>query len=180
MVSQTSAAAVANAFLDIQDQDPGDFPRIDQMKLQKLVYYAHAWWLAYRGEPLFDDDVEAWPWGPVVRSIYGDFASFGRDAITGRRAREFVRSGQNPLDFQIRFPPSPPPEVFQFLQSVWQGHKHLTGIQLSNATHAAGEPWTIMRDQYRSLDSKPKIPNELIEAVFKKKRNDAAASATTA
>ncbi len=38
----TSAAAVANAFLDIQESDHTQFPPIDQMKLQKLVYYAHA------------------------------------------------------------------------------------------------------------------------------------------
>ena len=37
-----TAGAVANAFLDIQTDDHGVFPRIDQMKLYKLVYYAHA------------------------------------------------------------------------------------------------------------------------------------------
>jgi hypothetical protein len=64
----TSAAAVANAFLDIQELDGGNFPPIDQMKLQKLVYYAYAWWLAYTGQQLFPEDVEAWPWGPVARN----------------------------------------------------------------------------------------------------------------
>jgi uncharacterized phage-associated protein len=165
----TTAAAVANAFLEIQDQDPSVFPRIDQMKLQKLLFYAHAWWMAHTGTPLFEDDIEAWPWGPVVRNVYGDFADFGRDPIVGKRATEMVKSGDDVFSFRIRTPPPPPPNVRAFLESVWNGHKHLTGIQLSNATHAPGEPWTLMRDQYGNLNGKPKIPNELIQEVFKGK-----------
>lgn len=170
MSAPTTAAAVANAFLDIQAQDTsGNFPLIDQMKLQKLVYYAHAWWLARTGNPLFDDDIEAWPFGPVVRNVYGNFVGFGRSPIQGTRATEMVRGGAGPLDFNVRQPPAPPADVQQFLQSVWNSHKHLSGIQLSNATHAPGEPWTIMRDHYGSLDGKPKIPNELIRDVFRGK-----------
>lgn len=49
----TTAAAVANSFLNIQAEDHSDFPRIDQMKLYKLVYYAHAWRLVQRDQNLF-------------------------------------------------------------------------------------------------------------------------------
>jgi uncharacterized phage-associated protein len=40
------------------------------MKLQKLVYYAQAWALAWTEEPLFPEPIEAWQLGPVVRSLY--------------------------------------------------------------------------------------------------------------
>lgn len=40
------------------------------MKLQKLVYYAQAWSLVWDEKPLFDDRIEAWANGPVVRSLY--------------------------------------------------------------------------------------------------------------
>ena len=40
------------------------------MKMQKLVYYAQAWHLARTGEPLFDEPIEAWVNGPVVRELY--------------------------------------------------------------------------------------------------------------
>lgn len=40
------------------------------MKLQKLVYYSQAWALAWTEEPLFDEEVEAWANGPVVRSLF--------------------------------------------------------------------------------------------------------------
>jgi uncharacterized phage-associated protein len=43
---------------------------VTTMKLQKLVYYSQAWHLVFHGEPLFDDAIEAWPQGPVTRSLY--------------------------------------------------------------------------------------------------------------
>ena len=165
----TSAAAVANAFLDIQERDNTQFPPIDQMKLQKLVYYAHAWWLAYNDQALFDDDVRAWPWGPVVGSLYGDFKKFGRDPIRGHRALELVHDGDGPFDYHYEEPPAPSKEIMSFLESLWHTHKHLTGVQLSNATHAENEPWTIVRDRHGSLDDKPTIPNSVIRDVFKSK-----------
>jgi uncharacterized phage-associated protein len=40
------------------------------MQLQKLLYYAQAWHLAWVGRPLFTDEIEAWPMGPVVRVVW--------------------------------------------------------------------------------------------------------------
>ena len=36
---------------------------ISAWKLQKLCYYAQAWALAWTGEPLFQEDFEAWAAG---------------------------------------------------------------------------------------------------------------------
>ena len=38
-----TATAVANWFLKKNWEEPGH-PQCDQLKLQKLVYYAHAWY----------------------------------------------------------------------------------------------------------------------------------------
>lgn len=40
------------------------------MKLQKLVYYAHAWHLVWDGEPMLDARIEAWANGPVVPELH--------------------------------------------------------------------------------------------------------------
>lgn len=42
------------------------------MQLQKLLYYSQAWHLAWTGRPLFDDTIEAWQKGPVVRCVWID------------------------------------------------------------------------------------------------------------
>ncbi|RFZ81516.1 DUF4065 domain-containing protein [Shinella sp. WSJ-2] len=166
--ARTTAAAVANAFLDIQANDRSQFPLIDQMKLQKLVFYAHAWWLAHTGQPLFGDDIEAWPWGPVVGDIYGNFKEFARSPIQGKKARVLTRSENGPF-MKFELPDPPDTEVLSFLKNVWETHKGMSGVQLSNATHAPGEPWTIVKESYGTLDSKPRIPNTLIRDVFRSK-----------
>jgi uncharacterized phage-associated protein len=40
------------------------------MKLQKLVYYSQAWHLVWEEERLFEEHIEAWANGPVIRELY--------------------------------------------------------------------------------------------------------------
>lgn len=43
---------------------------ITNLKLQKLLYFAQAYFLARLGRPLFSDGIEAWQYGPVVPKVY--------------------------------------------------------------------------------------------------------------
>ncbi len=38
--------------------------------LQKLLYYCQSWVLVATNRPLFDEQIEAWEHGPVVRAVY--------------------------------------------------------------------------------------------------------------
>ena len=40
------------------------------MKLQKLVYYSQVWSLVWDEKPLFEENIEAWANGPVVRDLF--------------------------------------------------------------------------------------------------------------
>lgn len=40
------------------------------MKLQKLVYYCQAWSLVWDEKPLFNEKIQAWASGPVVKELY--------------------------------------------------------------------------------------------------------------
>ena len=66
-----SALDVANYFLCRVDREAGD--TISLLKLQKLVYYAQAWSLVMRDQPLFYQDIEAWSSGPVVRDVWNQY-----------------------------------------------------------------------------------------------------------
>lgn len=44
--------------------------RISTMKLQKLCYFAQGWSLSWTGQPLFNEPIEAWKYGPVVPELY--------------------------------------------------------------------------------------------------------------
>lgn len=43
---------------------------VDAWTIQKLTYYSKAWSLAWDGDPLFTEQFEAWPDGPVSRDLY--------------------------------------------------------------------------------------------------------------
>jgi len=72
------------------------------MKLQKLVYYSQAWHLVWDEEPLFDEPIEAWANGPVVRSLYrqhrGRFTLTGPDEITGGDSSRLTPSERETID----------------------------------------------------------------------------------
>ena len=43
---------------------------ITTMKLEKLVYYAQCWNLVWNEAPIYENEVEAWAHGPVIRDLY--------------------------------------------------------------------------------------------------------------
>jgi uncharacterized phage-associated protein len=75
----TTANRVADFFLWFA-QEHGDC--LTNLKLQKLAYYAQAWFLALHGEPLFTGKFQAWVHGPVYPPLYRRFKSFGYCPIT--------------------------------------------------------------------------------------------------
>ncbi|MTJ06889.1 Panacea domain-containing protein [Anabaena sp. UHCC 0204] len=71
--SQLTAETIANYFI-WQARETGSY--ISNLKLQKLVYYAQAWYLAIYDQPLFDDDFEAWIHGSVIPKLYEQYKQF--------------------------------------------------------------------------------------------------------
>lgn len=161
-----TAISTANWFLNRSWRESEAVPACDQMKLYKLVYYAHAWYLGNGCGELYSEDIKAWPHGPVVPDLYGQFKRFGRGAITslGQRLQPTDAGG---LEFVV---PEHDGSLDGFFESVWGVYKPYTGIQLSNMTHLPGEPWTIVAEKYGyDLSSKPTITSDIIEAVFEKR-----------
>ena len=73
---------------------------VTTMKLQKLVYYAQARYLAIDGNPLFSNRIEAWANGPVVPDLFyahsgkymisqGDLGSAGSSSALSEPQRLF-------------------------------------------------------------------------------------------
>lgn len=69
----------AEYFLSLPDDDAGN--AISNMKLQKLLYYAQGFAMATLGKPLFNEDFEAWEYGPVLRVVYDRFKQYGSAAL---------------------------------------------------------------------------------------------------
>lgn len=54
---------------------------IQNLKLQKLLYFIQAAAMLKNKKPLFDDDILAWDCGPVVLSVYDEFKRFANTEI---------------------------------------------------------------------------------------------------
>ena len=110
---------VADHFLVKQDDESGE--SITNMKLQKLCYYAQGFHLAIYDEPLFSDDIEAWQYGPVVRSLWDKYKSKGR----------------NPLPVPKNHAPCvPDDEISEFLDEVYDVYGQYSAWKLRDMTHS--------------------------------------------
>jgi len=128
------ALAVANYFIK---KGLADGKEVSPMKLQKLVYFAHGWHLALYDEPLIDEAIQAWQYGPVVPSIYHEFKLAGNGPIKEPASEFFWEKSTVSNDKE------------KFLDAIWNLYGDLTAIQLSNLTHEAGTPWDELDKLYR-------------------------------
>ena len=56
--------------LEVADELAARVPEPGRLKLQKLLYFCQGHHLAQFGRPLFEEPLEAWDKGPVVRDVY--------------------------------------------------------------------------------------------------------------
>lgn len=70
---------IANKLLFLADDGNGEL--MSNMKLQKMLYYQQGYHLALFDEPLFEEDLEAWMYGPVVPSVYEHYKINGSKGI---------------------------------------------------------------------------------------------------
>lgn len=98
------------------------------MKLQKLVYYSQAWSLVWDDAPLFQENIEAWANGPVVRDLY--------DAHSGQYNVSGILGG-NPVVLT--------PTQTETVDIVLGHYGHRSSQWLSDLTHME-RPWRKTRD----------------------------------
>jgi uncharacterized phage-associated protein len=158
---------VANYILDLADRDD---VAVSPMKLQKLVYLAHGWYLGIVEEPLIDEVVEAWQFGPVVPSLYHEFKRFGSGRIVGDR---FTRARMTPAGkwklerCELPDDTEEASRARELIDRVWDVYKGYSAVQLSNLTHQDGTPWS---ETWKAMDVKRKgkdIDDTKIQAHFK-------------
>lgn len=146
---------VANAFL-LKARDEGVFD-VDALKIQKLVYNFNGYQLAIHGEPAVGEKFQAWPYGPVLASLYHEFKGNGSKPIAtwALDYSDGERKAFRPADTDRPF--------YDLLEAVWDKYKGLTGLQLSSLTHADGTPWKLARERGDAY-----LDNDEIREHFKK------------
>ncbi len=153
------AIAVANEFIRAAKGTA-----LSPMKLQKLVYYAHGWYLALHDEPLIEEHVEAWQFGPVIPELYREFKRYGNTDIT-RPATQMAYGTSEVYEPRVADDGGASSRsALEVIQSVWSAYGEYSATKLSNATHKPDTPWSKTYDQgCRSTV----IPNDLIKDYFR-------------
>lgn len=70
------AIEIANYIID-RCYNQNNHKSITNLKLQKCLFYLQREYLVKYNEPLFEDDIEAWCYGPVVSNVYYEYCSSG-------------------------------------------------------------------------------------------------------
>lgn len=120
---------VARFFIDLavhqNSANRGDL--MTNLRLQKLLYFAQGWHLARYGRRLFDAEIEAWNYGPVVPEVYHaykDNGRFGIAEVTGFTENAFT------------------PEEYDLLLDVAREYARYSTGTLVDLSHAPNAPWS--------------------------------------
>lgn len=158
-----SPGVIANEFLKRSGRDGKP---VTPMQLQKLVFLAHGWNLGVNEEPLINEEIEAWDYGPVVPSLFHEFKRFGGSPIT-KLAYEPVAvaagSTSPELDFDSDAPflPDDDNATAELIDWIWEEYGTQSGWQLSVLTHKPGAPWKSTVQSHRGVRN-PVIADDLI------------------
>lgn len=122
-----SAIDVARFFVKLACDEP-ELEPMTHLRLQKLLYYAQGWSLAYNERPLFGDILEAWQHGPVVPNVFREFADYKKEPIPSCCGNEDGLGDDDKA----------------FIKSIWEGYKEFSPFKLTQMTHSE-QPWLIAR-----------------------------------
>lgn len=156
----SDARAVANYFLDMAEHAGKS---LTPMKLQKLIYYAHGWHWGLYDEPLLEEPIQAWKFGPVIPSVYREFKGAGSGPIYDRASRiDWNKFEMIPYEI-----PKEDKKTIKFLNRIWEQYSPISAAKLSQRTHMPGTPWEITRKGYENDERHLIINDEVIYEYFK-------------
>ena len=100
-------------------------------KIQKLVYYAYAWFITLNNQDpghiqnvLFSESPEAWLHGPVFPSLYNEYKKYGWNEVPKHKGN--VKFGDS--------------NITAFLDKIWEVFGGYSADDLEYMTHQE-DPW---------------------------------------
>ena len=124
---------------------------LTHLQLHKLSYFTQGYSLAFISQPIFEENIEAWEHGPVIREAYDRYRQFGSDMIN-----EKIKSSKSKFsDWQIL--------LMDRILDVY-GNRH--GFQLSEITHSTGSPWDTVYNEWNQRSGHAVIPHSLLKDYY--------------
>lgn len=130
---------------------------VSNMKLQKLLYFAQALYLAEFQKPLFDEEMQAWKDGPVSPAVYRRFREF-----THRDIQESALGTPGGVDL----------EEARHIEMVLNTFGGFTARVLRTMSHKS-DPWLgVWRDHARDDRCEETISKESMREFFVQIENE--------
>ncbi|MDR9403770.1 MAG: DUF4065 domain-containing protein [Halothece sp. Uz-M2-17] len=138
----------------------GDTPTV--LKVQKLLYYTQAWFLALNendNEVFFNEQFQAWVHGPVCRKVYERFRDEGKIMFSALDESDLMNKDVTKcLEEQ---------DVLH-IDNVLEAYGDLSGTQLEALTHQE-DPWLNARKGLKPLErSENSIQEEDMRNYYRK------------
>ncbi len=170
------SVAVANWFIENRKQVFLKQHPLTNLRLQKLVYFAHAWHAGFLKERLIIDPIEAWKYGPVFPKLYGQLKDFEERPVSkpipivDAEAVFAGRGWDSPRIVHIYQPPADS-DAEDVLRQVADIYGNMSAGELVGQSHAKDRPWRraiesfgFIAEEY--LPSGIPIEQSIIEAGF--------------
>ena len=122
---------------------------LTQLKMQKILYYAHMIHLGKRSAPLIKNSFLAWKHGPVALGLYEHVRDWGADEIQSHAFKDIVDLREMKENFEAEA---------QSLDEAYTKLKVFTAGQLVDASHSKNGAW------YKTLRMrKVEIPDDFVK-----------------
>lgn len=116
---------IAKKIIAQSNPDCGDI--MTNMKLQKMLYYMQGFHLVFFDEPLFEDEIEAWMYGPVVPAVYEEYKAFGSGGLDLKPDEAILSLNEEEEDM---------------FNQVYEAYGQFSALKLMTMTHEE-TPWRL-------------------------------------
>lgn len=132
---------------------------LSPLEIQKMLYFLEGLHLALVDAPLFDENFQAWKFGPALPSVY-------------RRLKRFGDGPVSPAIIDTKAESTLSDSVLGLIRLVYDVFSKFDGPSLVGLTHLPGTPWALLRKEKgipKGMNSDEPIDIEIIADWFKSK-----------
>lgn len=116
---------------------------VSNLQLQKILYYIQVHFLKKKGIPFFKDEIEAWQFGPVIPTVFYQYAAFGPAPITMFKIQKIDLKQEEKKD----------------LEQIVKEKAILSLLEIVADTNKKGKAW----DLYYKVNERNVIPKKAME-----------------
>jgi uncharacterized phage-associated protein len=130
---------------------------VTNLKLQKLLYFAYGIHLAHFNKRLFESEIQAWPFGPVIPDVYFEFKDRGRNNIDLKSKAYLMQQ-----DYTFVSPTLSEEEKKETLNLACDIYGDKSASALVEISHQQGGAW----EKYFKKGTGAKIEDKAIKTEF--------------